>query len=69
MVQDRAVIKNLWLLPLRDMVAFAVWFASYADHTVQWRGEVFILENGKIRPARSEKKILTSDEDKVSVHW
>jgi ceramide glucosyltransferase len=68
-VQDRAVIKNLWLLPLRDMVAFAVWFASYADHTVQWRGEVFILENGKIRPARSEKKILTSDEDKVSVHW
>jgi len=68
-VKDRAVIRNLWLLPLRDMVAFAVWFASYADHTVQWRGEVFILENGKIRPARSEKKILTSDEDKVSVHW
>ena len=68
-VQDRAVIRNLWLLPLRDMVAFAVWFASFADHNVQWRGEVFILENGKIRPARSEKKILTADEDKVSVHW
>jgi ceramide glucosyltransferase len=71
-VHDRAVLKNLWLLPLRDMVAFAVWFASFADNTVQWRGEIFFLENGKIRPAISEKKGLSAtktEEDKVSVHW
>jgi hypothetical protein len=28
-----------------------VWFAFFDDHTVHWRGEVFILYNGKIRPA------------------
>ena len=71
-VKDRAVVRNLWLLPLRDMVAFGVWFASYFDNKVQWRGEIFVLENGKIRPALSPHKILTSakpEEDKVSVHW
>ena len=71
-VKDRAVVRNLWLLPLRDMVAFGVWFASYFDNKVQWRGETFVLENGKIRPALSPHKILTSakpEEDKVSVHW
>ena len=50
-VQDEAVRRNLWLLPLRDLVAFWVWFASFADNKVHWRGDVFILENGKIRPA------------------
>jgi len=50
-VHDRAVSRRLWLVPLRDLVAFGVWFASFADHTVHWRGEVFILEKGKIRPA------------------
>ncbi len=71
-VHDRPVLRNLWLLPLRDMVAFCVWFASFANHKVQWRGEIFLLENGRIRPAMPEKEILTSaktEEDKVSVHW
>ena len=56
----------------RDLVAFAVWFASFADHTVHWRGEVFILENGKIRPAHPHEPEPVSaakpDQDKVSVH-
>jgi ceramide glucosyltransferase len=72
LVHDRAVWKNLWLLPLRDLVAFWVWFASFADHTVHWRGEVFILENGKIRPAHPHTtERLTAakaDQDKVSAH-
>ncbi len=44
------------MLPLRDMVAFCVWFASYFDNKVQWRGEIFVLENGKIRPALSREQ-------------
>jgi ceramide glucosyltransferase len=72
-VQDRAVWRHLWLLPLRDMVAFWVWFASFADNKVHWRGDVFILENGKIRPAHPRgQKLVTSaepEQDKVSVHW
>jgi len=72
-VQDRAVWRYLWLLPLRDLIAFWVWFASFADHTVHWRGEIFILENGKIRPAFPAVQPLVSatepKPDKLSAHW
>jgi ceramide glucosyltransferase len=71
-VHDRAVWRHLWLLPLRDLVAFWVWFASFADNKVHWRGDVFILENGKIRPAHLHGQTLVTaaepEQDKVSVH-
>ena len=72
-VHDRAVVGNLWLLPLRDVVAFWVWFASFMDHKVHWRGDIFILEKGKIRPAHATAENLLSgpgpEQDKVSAHW
>jgi ceramide glucosyltransferase len=71
-VHDQAVRRYLWLLPLRDLVAFWVWFASFADNKVHWRGEVFILERGKIRPAHPHSPDRLSaakpDQDKVSAH-
>jgi ceramide glucosyltransferase len=45
---DRATIRNLWLLPLRDVVALAVWFWSFADDAVVWRGERFHVRGGKL---------------------
>ena len=74
-VHDRAVWRHLWLLPLRDLVAFMVWFASFADNKVRWRGDIFVLENGKIRPATAiaNEKLINApqerEQDKVSVHW
>jgi ceramide glucosyltransferase len=72
-VHDRAVWRHLWLLPLRDLVAFCVWFASFADNKVHWRGDVFVLKNGKIRPAypHTPERITSAakaDQDKVSAH-
>ena len=72
-VHDRAVWRNLWLLPLRDLVAFWVWFASFANNKVHWRGDVFILKDGKIRPVHPRGPELIGgakpDQDKVSAHW
>jgi ceramide glucosyltransferase len=72
-VHDRAVVRHLWLLPLRDLVAFGVWFWSFADNKVRWRGDIFVLEKGKIRPATlGNEKLITAPErerDKVSAHW
>ncbi|HEY6970936.1 MAG TPA: bacteriohopanetetrol glucosamine biosynthesis glycosyltransferase HpnI [Candidatus Angelobacter sp.] len=76
-VRDPAIARHLWLVPLRDMIALWVWFASFAGHTVHWRGDIFILEDGKIRPAHLAVPELLSEidpdaqpvEDKVSVHW
>ena len=45
---DRQVLPNLWLLPLRDLVALAVWAAGFAGNTVLWRGERFTLKDGKL---------------------
>ena len=51
-LHDDDVPRLLALLPLRDVVALAVWIASFAGHTVAWRGDQFILEKGKLRPIR-----------------
>jgi len=49
-VQDPQLARQIHLLPLRDFAALLVWIASYSGHTVSWRGDLFILENGKLRP-------------------
>jgi len=41
-------LQNLWLLPLRDFMAAAVWLASFAGNAVTWRGDRFILKDGKL---------------------
>ena len=47
-LRDRQLLKNLWLLPVRDLVAVAVWTASFAGHTVTWRGDRFELKKGRL---------------------
>ena len=48
---DRQLSRKLWLIPLRDITAVAVWIASFAGHTVSWRGDNFHLRNGKLSRA------------------
>jgi ceramide glucosyltransferase len=50
-LRDRGVPRWLWLVPPRDLLAVLIWAASYAGHTVAWRGDQFILEKGKLRAA------------------
>lgn len=47
---DHEVLPSLWLLPLRDVVAMALWAAGFASDTIVWRGERFMLKNGKLAP-------------------
>lgn len=47
-LQDEEAVERLWLLPLRDLIAFAVWIASFTGHTVTWRGDRFRLKNGRL---------------------
>ena len=48
---DHQVLPSLWLLPLRDLVAMGVWAAGFAGNTIVWRGERFLLKDGKLQPA------------------
>ncbi len=47
---SRDVLRDLWLLPLRDLIAVVVWAGSYTGRKVVWGGREFILQNGKLRP-------------------
>jgi ceramide glucosyltransferase len=46
---DHEVLPNLWLLPLRDLVALVLWVAGFASNTVVWRGDRFTVRNGVLR--------------------
>jgi ceramide glucosyltransferase len=46
--KDSGKVSRLWLLPLRDLQALAVWVASYAGRTVVWRGDRFLLKHGRL---------------------
>jgi ceramide glucosyltransferase len=48
---DHQVLPNLWLLPMRDVIAMGLWAAGFAGDTIVWRGERFVLKNGKLRKA------------------
>ena len=48
---DDQVLRDIWLLPLRDFIGLGFWAWSYASDTIVWRGERFRLHNGKISRA------------------
>jgi ceramide glucosyltransferase len=48
---DAQVLRDIWLLPLRDFIGLGFWAWSYASDTIVWRGERFRLRNGRISHA------------------
>jgi ceramide glucosyltransferase len=52
---DAQVLRDIWLLPLRDFFGLGFWAWSYASDTIVWRGERFRLHNGRLSPANEEK--------------
>jgi ceramide glucosyltransferase len=45
-VRDGLLPRWLWLVPLRDMLAFFAWALSFLGNRVEWRGSRFILKPG-----------------------
>ncbi len=50
-LSDRQTLGDLWLIPARDVVGVAIWFASFGGNTIVWRGERFHLKDGKLTRA------------------
>jgi ceramide glucosyltransferase len=53
-LRDDQVLRDLWLLPLRDVFGLVFWAWSFAGDTVVWRGETFRLRDGRISPVARE---------------
>jgi ceramide glucosyltransferase len=47
-LRDGDVVGLLWMLPVRDLIASAVWVVSFAGNTVTWRGDRFTLKDGRL---------------------
>jgi ceramide glucosyltransferase len=52
-LRDRQVLRFLWLIPVRDVVALGIWFAGFMGHRITWRGQTFELRKGKLVRATS----------------
>lgn len=50
-LRDGQVLRDLWLLPVRDFMSLLLWAWSYANNIVVWRGEKFRLKDGRISRA------------------
>jgi ceramide glucosyltransferase len=56
-LQDAVLRRRLWLVPLRDLLHFAVWLAAFASNRIKWRGLEFELRGGQmIEPQSPAKK-------------
>jgi ceramide glucosyltransferase len=52
-VRDRSWFGLLVLYPIRDLMGFCFWAASYGSSKVLWRGRIFqLLPGGKMRAAK-----------------
>jgi ceramide glucosyltransferase len=52
-VRDRSWLGLLVLYPIRDLMGFCFWAASYGSSRILWRGRVFqLLPGGKMRAAK-----------------
>lgn len=47
-LDDRRSLRDLWLVPLRDLLGLYIWLISFAGNTVLWRGERFRITSGKL---------------------
>jgi ceramide glucosyltransferase len=50
-LRDPVLRPWLWVLPIRDLLSFFVWLASFGMNRIEWRGSAFTLEKGRMVPA------------------
>ena len=47
-LEDHEFFRDLFLLPLRDLIAPLVWTVSFLGNRIHWRGDVFDLKDGRL---------------------
>ena len=53
-VQERNLLRTALLYPLRDLLGFFYWAASYGSREIVWRNQVYRLAEGGLMLAREE---------------
>ena len=65
-LHEPLTLGDYLLIPVRDVVALFVWIASFAGHTIHWRGLKFHLKDGKLKPVASNQPSARSSERPIT---
>jgi ceramide glucosyltransferase len=49
LLNDDNPLRNIFFLPLRDLIAPLIWIAGFMGSRIHWRGDVFDLKDGRLR--------------------
>ncbi|HEV2118177.1 MAG TPA: bacteriohopanetetrol glucosamine biosynthesis glycosyltransferase HpnI [Terriglobales bacterium] len=62
-VRDPLALRYFWLYPVRDLLGFLLWCASFISTSIVWRGERYRLQMGgkMIRQATPEESAASSE--------
>jgi ceramide glucosyltransferase len=47
-INDDVLRRRFWLIPVRDLLNFAVWLAGFASNRVIWGGLEYVMKDGKM---------------------
>ena len=53
-LHDRQTLRNIFWLPLRDLIAPFVWAAGLIGNRIHWRGDDFYLKDGRLSKSTRE---------------
>ncbi|WGV24036.1 bacteriohopanetetrol glucosamine biosynthesis glycosyltransferase HpnI [Halotia branconii] len=65
-IRDQVSQKFLWIIPISDLIQFAIWCYGFIDGTIEWRGQrLKLIKGGKLMAmtnstANSKSKNITS---------
>ena len=55
-INDDVLRRRFWLIPVRDLLSFAVWLAGFASNRVMWGGLEYVMKDGKMMPVSASKR-------------
>jgi len=66
---DKILKKYFWLVPVRDLLSFAIWCLSWVGKRVEWRGRLFeVARDGKMIPVGGAAAGPSDPGDQTSAH-
>jgi len=55
-MHDGLLRRKIWMLPLRDAFAFAVWALSFFPQRIHWRGQEFYIRDKRLVPVAARER-------------
>jgi ceramide glucosyltransferase len=47
-LRDTALLRKIWMYPMRDVLGFIVWCSSFAGTKIAWRSSRFELQGERM---------------------